>query len=414
MYIRDVLDSSSGGEAGGPTSSGPIAESNNNNDTTNTNPRLDGHQLLVLTDVARFPELQPGSAWRSRVERAHPGLKIVVHDQDTWRDRTFPRDLDWARTTLLLSGAVFPTPDVAPKLEYIQLQSAGADPINQTPIFKETDVAVCTTNGVHGPQIAEWVIGTFLALNHQLPYFLDLQRQGKWHQGWPYKDGMQDGVKQRVGILGYGSIGRQVARIAKSLAMDVVAYTNHPRPTPESRRDTGYIVPGTGDPDGEFPSAWYSGTADADVDAFLGCGLDWLVIAVPLTASTRGLISEARLKLLSSAKENDQNPGQGQGQAVVVKPFVTNIARGPILDTDALIKALDAGWIRGAAVDVTDPEPLPEGHPLWSKKNLIITPHISAMSNSLGHRIADVLELNLRRFSEGAKLVNQVSRKEGY
>ncbi|KAK7952690.1 D-isomer specific 2-hydroxyacid dehydrogenase [Apiospora aurea] len=404
MYIRDILDSSSGGEGGGTTSSGDAAASN-----TSTNKRLDGHQLLVLTDAARFPELQPGSAWRRRVAQAHPGLKIVVHDQDTWRDRTFPQDLDWAHTTLLLTGAVFPSPDVAPRLEYIQLQSAGADPINQTPIFKETDVAVCTTNGVHGPQIAEWVIGTFLALNHQLPYFLDLQRQGKWHQGWPYKDGMQDGVKQRVGILGYGSIGRQVARIAKALAMDVVAYTNHPRPTPESRRDTGYIVPGTGDPDGEFPAEWYSGTDDADIDAFLGSGLDWLVIAVPLTESTRGLISEARLKLLSSVKDSQTPLGQA-----VVKPFVTNIARGPILDTDALMKALDAGWIRGAAVDVTDPEPLPEGHPLWAKKNLIITPHISAMSNSLGHRIADVLELNLQRFSEGKKLVNQVSRKEGY
>ncbi|KAK8090327.1 hypothetical protein PG997_005288 [Apiospora hydei] len=403
MYIRDILASSSGGEGGGTTSNGDVTVTESTTNTnTNTNKRLDGHQLLVLTDVSRFPELQPGSVWRRRVEQAHPGLRIVVHDQDTWRDRTFPQDLDWAHTTLLLSGAVFPSPDVAPRLEYIQLQSAGADPINQTPIFKETEVAVCTTNGVHGPQIAEWVIGTFLALNHQPSVSIIIIMESPL----PF---LQRLTSKHRGILGYGSIGRQVARIAKSLAMDVVAYTNHPRPTPESRRDNGYIVPGTGDPDGEFPSAWYSGTDDADIDAFLGSGLDWLVIAVPLTESTRGLISEARLKLLSSVKDSQTPQGQ-----VVVKPFVTNIARGPILDTDALMKALDAGWIRGAAVDVTDPEPLPEGHPLWSKKNLIITPHISAMSNSLGHRIADVLELNLQRFSEGRKLVNQVSRKEGY
>ncbi|KAK8026528.1 hypothetical protein PG991_003584 [Apiospora marii] len=406
MYIRDVLASSSGGE-GDRTLAAEAQGSGSTN--TNSNPRLDGHQLLVLTDVTRFPELREGSEWRKRVAAAHPGLKIVVHDQDTWRDRTFPEDLDWAHTTLLLSGAVFPTPDVAPKLEYIQLQSAGADPINQTPIFKETDVAVCTTNGVHGPQIAEWVTGTFLALNHQLPYFLKQQHEGKWKQTWP-TEGMQDGVKQRVGILGYGSIGRQVARIAKALAMDVVAYTNHPRNTPESKRDRGYIVPGTGDPEGEFPSEWYSGTDPADIDAFLGSGLDWLVIAVPLTSSTRGLLSEARFKLLSESVRPQNTDYKGD----VVKPFVTNIARGPIVDTAALIAALDRGWIRGAAVDVTDPEPLPEGHPLWSAKNLIITPHISAMSNSLGHRIADVLELNLRRFGEGERLVNLVSRKEGY
>lgn len=201
-----------------------------------------------------------------------------------------------------------------------------------------------------------------------------------------------------------------MARIAKALAMDVVAYTNHPRPTPESKRDTGYIVPGTGDPAGEFPSAWYSGTDDADLDAFLGSGLDWLVIAVPLTDRTRGLLSEARFRLLAESVRPQNTDYKGD----VVRPFVTNIARGPVVDTAALVAALDRGWIRGAAVDVTDPEPLPEGHPLWKAKNLIITPHVSAMSNSLGPRIADVLELNLRRFSEGGKLVNQVSRKEGY
>lgn len=148
MYIRDLLASSPGAEAGGSGSGEAVAATGPS--STGTNKRLDGHQLLVLTDVARFPEFQPDSAWRRRVAEAHPGLKVVVHDQDTWRDHTFPADLDWANTTLLLSGAVFPAPEVAPKLEYIQLQSAGADPISQTPIFKETDVAVCTMNGVHG------------------------------------------------------------------------------------------------------------------------------------------------------------------------------------------------------------------------------------------------------------------------
>ncbi|KAK7949637.1 hypothetical protein PG988_016276 [Apiospora saccharicola] len=409
MYIRDVLAGSAGGE--GSRNLAAEAQGSggdgNHNTHTNANTRLDGHQLLVLTDVTRFPELREGSDWRKRVSEAHPGLKIVVHDQDTWRDRTFPKDLDWAHTTLLLSGAVFPTPDLAPELEYIQLQSAGGRPDQPDADFQG--------DGCGGlyyewrARIAEWVIGTFLALNHQLPHFLKQQHEGKWQQTWP-TEGMQDGVKQRVGILGYGSIGRQVARIAKALGMDVVAYTNHPRKTPESKRDTGYIVPGTGDPEGEFPSKWYSGTDDASIDEFLASGLDWLVIAVPLTESTRGLISESRFKLLSSSARPQNTEYKGD----VVKPFVTNIARGPIVDTTALITALDQGWIRGAAVDVTDPEPLPEGHPLWSAKNLIITPHISAVSNSLGHRIADVLELNLQRFSEGKKLVNQVNRKDGY
>lgn len=153
MYIRDVLAGSSGGEDGrnhAAEAQGSGSSTETTNNANDSNARLDGHQLLVLTDVTRFPELRAGSDWRRRVAAAHPGLTIVVHDQDTWRDRTFPQDLDWARTTMLLSGAVFPTPDRAPRLEYIQLQSAGADPINRAPIFRETDVAVCTTNGVHG------------------------------------------------------------------------------------------------------------------------------------------------------------------------------------------------------------------------------------------------------------------------
>ncbi|KAK8115217.1 hypothetical protein PG999_007286 [Apiospora kogelbergensis] len=402
MYIRDALASSSdaGPSGTGYRETAGAANASTESSSRGRNPRLDGHQLLVLTDLARNPEFQPGSPWRRRVAEAHPGLRLVVHDQDTWRDRTFPADLDWAGSTMLLSGAVFPEPAQAPRLEYIQLQSAGADPINQKPIFKETDVAVCTTNGVHGPQIAEWVIGTFLALNHQIPHFLDLQKEGKWKQEWP-NSGMEDGVKQRVlrQHRPAGSPRRQVAGHGRRGL--------HEPPAPHARLAArhGLHRAGHGDADGAFPSAWYSGTTDAEVDAFLSAGLDWLVVAVPLTASTRGLVSEARLRLLAD---------RARARGARVQPFVTNIARGTVVDTDALIKALDEGWVRGAALDVTDPEPLPEGHPLWARRNLIITPHVSAMSNSLGHRIADVLELNLGRFAEGEKLVNQVSRKEGY
>lgn len=181
------------------------------------------------------------------------------------------------------------------------------------------------------------------------------------------------------------------------MGMDVVAYTNHPRPTPESRRDTGYIVSGTGDPDGSLPSAWYSGTDVASVDEFLGADLDLLVIAVPLTPLTRGLIGEAQFKIMAKRRT-----------------FLSNIARGPIVDTDALMKALDEGSIRGAALDVTDPEPLPDGHSLFSKKNLIITPHVSASTRSYGSRTADILELNLAKFSKGEDLINVVNRKDGY
>lgn len=179
--------------------------------------------------------------------------------------------------------------------------------------------------------------------------------------------------------------------------MDVYAYTNRPRPTPESRRDDSYIVPGLGDPEGVLPSKWFSGTKPEEVNEFLSADLDLLVLAVPLTPQTRGMIATPQFKTLQSKKT-----------------YVVNIGRGPVINTDDLITALNDGLIRGAALDVTDPEPLPKGHPLWDAKNIIITPHVSGNSTSYNRRLLDILDINLHRLSEGKDFMNKVSRKRGY
>lgn len=181
------------------------------------------------------------------------------------------------------------------------------------------------------------------------------------------------------------------------MGMDVHAYTLHPRKTPESRRDDTYAPPGMGDPEGIFPSKWFSGSSKEELHEFLGSGLDLLVLSTPLTKSTYGLISQEEFDVL------------GKKQA-----YVSNISRGQIIDTDALVDALEGDVIRGAAIDVTDPEPLPDGHELWKTKNLIITPHISGATAAYETRFLAILEANLERFSEGRKLMNEVSRKDGY
>lgn len=192
-----------------------------------------------------------------------------------------------------------------------------------------------------------------------------------------------------------------MARLSKALGMDVHAYTLHPRETPESRRDDTYAPPGTGDPDGAFPSRWFSGGSREDLHRFLSSGLDLLVVAAPLTSKTTHLLGADELNLL----------GEGGRRG---KTFVSNIARGQVIDTDALIAALEEGVIRGAALDVTDPEPLPKGHPLWKAKNVLITPHVSGSSTKLGPRILSILDMNLGRLNEGRPLANRVNRKEGY
>ncbi|KAI1338235.1 hypothetical protein F5Y15DRAFT_135858 [Xylariaceae sp. FL0016] len=355
---------------------------------------LAGHKLLMIVPW------DPPAAYLDRLREQFPGLKVTHSNYDTWKPTNqLPPEIteeDWKTVTILLTGPQFPTPEQAPKMQLVQLQSAGANFVLDKPIFKDTSIPFCTANGVHGPQIAEWVICTFLAFQHRIPHFLDMQKKSKWEHSWNDSD-MQDTVGQRVGILGYGSIGRQVARVATAMGMEVYAYTNRPRDTPESRRDDSYYVPGLGDPAGTLPAKWFSGSEPAHVDAFLASGLDLLVVAVPLTPATRGMLGKHQFKILADKKT-----------------YVSNIGRGPVINTEDLMTALDEEWIRGAALDVTDPEPLPESHPLWGKKNLIITPHVSGNSNNYNSRLLEVLDINLKRLSKGEEFMNRVSRKRGY
>ncbi|KAI0541809.1 hypothetical protein GGR58DRAFT_455025 [Xylaria digitata] len=364
--------------------------------TVAPNKDLVGHKLLILSQL----DLPDG--YREHLRSKFPGLQVVHLRFNPWGgDATAApsgvADFDWANVTVLLTGPLLPTIEEAPKLQVVQLQSAGANYVLEKPLFKDTKIPFCTANGVAGPPISEWVICTYLAYQHHIPRYLENMRDGNWERRWGEVKA-QDVVTQRVGILGYGSIGRQVARVATAMGMEVYAYTNRPRPTPESRRDHSWHPPGLGDPEGTLPARWFSGTGTAEVNEFLSSGLDLLVVAVPLTPETRGMLSAAQFKLLAKKKT-----------------YVSNIGRGPTIVTDDLITALDEGWIRGVALDVTDPEPLPRDHPLWKKKNVIITPHVSGDSESYFERLLAILDINLERLSEGkTEFLNQVNRKRGY
>lgn len=199
------------------------------------------------------------------------------------------------------------------------------------------------------------------------------------------------------GILGYGAIGRQCARVAKAFGMDVVAYTMRERSTPETRFDDSYVVPGTGDPEGLLPSKWFHGTSKESLNGFLAQDLDLLVISLPLTSLTRNMIAKEQFQIMSKKRT-----------------FISNIGRGPIVNTADLIEALENRTIRGAALDVTDPEPLPKDHLLWKAPNVFITPHVSFQSKSRGRRVLEILECNLERLGEGKPLVNCVDKELGF
>ena len=143
-----------------------------------------------------------------------------------------------------------------------------------------------------------------------------------------------------------------------------------------------------------------SGTSKEEFHKFLRAGLDCLVLTLPLTKSTLGLLSTPEFEILRDANPNGC--------------IFVNISRGKMVNQEALLDALNRGWLRGAALDVTDPEPLPKDDPLWDAKNLIITPHTSPLGQELFPRGFDVAITNLERQARGETMFNILDREKGY
>ncbi|KAI9806664.1 MAG: hypothetical protein M1825_006121 [Sarcosagium campestre] len=367
----------------------------------------DEHLVVALPWAEPTEELE---RLRERFPHVKTSYRQVKYLASYWSaEGDLPADFFQTATILATLSALPKSKDEAPSLRLIHFFSAGVDHIIDEPIYKNTDITLTTSSGIHGPQIAEWVILTALAHSHKLPKLLEWQREKHWG-GLQAIGPVRDMVGQKLGVLGYGSIGRQgllaplpeLARVAKAMGLDVIAYTARPRSTKESRKDAGFIVPGTGDPDGDIPSAWFSGVEKDQLHQFLRQDIDILVISVPLTPGTTHLLSAAELDILGKNRQ----------------AFISNISRGQIVQQGDLIAALkrplEDGGLRGAALDVTDPEPLPPESELWHLPNVIISPHISGGGTAYVDRAFQVLEENLDRIEKGKALLNVVDRRKGY
>jgi phosphoglycerate dehydrogenase-like enzyme len=241
---------------------------------------------------------------------------------------------------------------------------------------------------------------TSLILSHKYGFLAALQKQHQWGSAGREYIHVRSWVGRRIGILGYGNIGRQVGNVAKAMGAQVLAYTATPKDTPEQRRDHSFVVPGTGDPEGTNPVAWFSGLGKEDLHGFLRQGLDWLVVCVPLTKETRHFLGEEEFGIVS---EGGKKP-----------VMISNVARGAVIEQDALIRALKDGRVVGAALDVTDPEPLPKESELWDLENVIVTPHVSGYDEGGLGRSFEILGINLERREKGERLMNVVQRERGY
>ena len=293
-----------------------------------------------------------------RLAKDFPQLKIVQAENSDAITREFPN------AEIAFTFALSPEQlQAAKKLRWIHSPSAA---IHQFlfPEFIASDVILTNARDVHGPVVAEHVIGLIFALAKKIPQAVHFQQQHVWGQEIAWRAGQRprEIAGATLGLVGLGSIGRAVANHAAALGMNVIAAREHPEnPKPESVHE---VLPSSA------------------LDELLARS-DYVVLAAPVTAATQSMISRPQLAKMKA------------------DACVINVGRGALLDEPALIEVLRDHKIGGAALDVFEKEPLPPDSPLWDLENLLITPHTAGMTEKLWDRHYELFSENLRRYLSG-------------
>ena len=240
-----------------------------------------------------------------------------------------------------------------PNLKVLQVPNAGYDDAME---FLRPGITLCNGRGIHDDSTAELAVGLTIASLRGFATFVRDQDKGEWVN--KNYDSIND---RKIGIVGFGSIGSTIARMLSGFSVEIVAFT-------QSGRDNTIAIT---DLDKHLPS------------------LDVVILILPLTKESKHLFDARRLALMKDGA------------------LLVNVARGPIVDTDALVKELNSGRIT-AGLDVTDPEPLPKGHPLWSAKGVLISPHVGGNSSAFEKRARRLIESQLDLLAQGKRLNNVI------
>jgi phosphoglycerate dehydrogenase-like enzyme len=313
--------------------------------------------------------------------------RLVINHIPTRRNEEIPGNV-WDKTEILYTDVVLPTPEQAPLLRWIQFHWAGIDRLVDAPILREPGVSATTMSGASASQMGEYILTGLLALGHKLPAAWSSQKNVEWPADRWERFSPRELRGSTVGLVGYGSIARQVARLLQPFGAEVLAAKRdamHPE-------DDGYIVEGQGDPEGLLARRIYPIQALASM--VKEC--DYLVITLPLTPTTRGMIDA---EIIAAMKHGI---------------YLVDVSRGGIVDHAALLKALKSGKIAGAMLDVFPQEPLPQENPLWKLPNVIITPHISGISSSYDERAVELFSENIHRYLGELPLYNTFTPDLGY
>ncbi len=338
---------------------------------------MDPIELLVT--------MQLGENLIARLNELAPRVKVNL--QPAHKSEDVPAEL-WARVEVLYTNRIIPTREEAPRLRWIQFHWAGIDHALDAPILHQPGIMATSLSGAAASQMAEYVVMMALALGHRVPEIIANQKRSEWPRDRWERYLPVELRGSTVGIVGYGSIGRQIARLLQPFGAAVLA-TKKDVMNP---RDTGYTPADMGDPEGDLVTRLYP--PEALRSMIKDC--DFVVVTVPKTLHTIGML--------------------GAQEIAAMKPtaFLIDVSRGGIVDHAALIPALKDRKIAGAALDVYPEEPLPADSLLWKLPNVILTPHISGNTVHYNERAVELLIENLQRYLNDLPLYNLIDLDRGY
>jgi phosphoglycerate dehydrogenase-like enzyme len=314
----------------------------------------DAPTILIHSGDARENEVVAG-----RIAAARPDVRLLTaHGEEEVRERLPEAEIlfAWEFPMSLLT--------LAERLRWFQVMGAGLERLAGAGV--PDGIVVTNMKGIFGMAMAEYALTYMLAHTQSIRRIVQQQEERRWEQFEPALLS-----RKTAGVIGLGSIGREIARRCAAFGMRVIGVNRSGAPVAEVERT--YAV--------------------AEIEQFLP-ECDFLISVVPQTGESTDLLNAERLALLKPTA------------------FYVNIGRGNIVDLDALGAALSSGWLAGAALDVFPTEPLPADHPIWSTPNVTVTPHISGVNRP--EDVTGVFLDNLRRYINGEPLINVVDLRRGY
>ena len=302
----------------------------------------------------------------AELRQAAPEARIVPVDRDTVMKEIADADaiIGTISAELVRAGK---------RLKWAQVPSAGVERYLHLapPDLRDSDIVLTNCKIIQGPEIADHAFALLLATTRRLPRYLANQREQTWRRE---TSGLVELNGKTAVVIGVGGIGAQIAVRAKAFGMRVIGV--EPKDLPYMPFLDRVVKPDRLDE--VLPEA------------------DVVFMAAPHTPQTHKMMGTRQFELMKRDS------------------YFVAVSRGKTYDMDALVRALDSQHLAGAGVDVTDPEPLPAGHPLWKFSNVVITPHVAGRSDRVGRRRLDLYKENLQRFPRGEPLVNVVDKQKGY